>query len=104
MGCRGAHFDSPFPALRTPAAVLYLILVLAAMWFLRRSYMILMVAFGGFAIVALWWFSLEPSNDRNWQPDNASSKQRRRDPCKARTKAGNELFRANGLKGQRGDS
>jgi hypothetical protein len=67
------NFDSPFPALRTPAAVLYLILVLAAMWFLRRSYMILMVAFGGFAIVALWWFSLEPSNDRNWQPDNAKT-------------------------------
>jgi Domain of unknown function (DUF4105) len=67
------NFDSPFPALRTPAAVLYLILVLGAMWFLRRSYMILMVAFGGFAIVALWWFSLEPSNDRNWQPDNAKT-------------------------------
>ena len=24
-------------------------------------------------IVALWWFSLKPSDDRNWQPDNAET-------------------------------
>jgi hypothetical protein len=31
------------------------------------------VAFAGFAIVTIWWFSLEPSNDRDWQPDNAKT-------------------------------
>ncbi len=33
----------------------------------------LVVAFAGFAIVALWWFSLKPSNNRDWQPDNAKT-------------------------------
>lgn len=67
------YFDSPFPPLRTPAALLYLIVVLAALWFLRRSHMGLAVAFGGFAIVALWWFSLKPPNHRDWQPDDAET-------------------------------
>lgn len=29
------------------------------------------VLFGGFALVLAWWFSLQPSNIRNWQPDVA---------------------------------
>jgi hypothetical protein len=33
----------------------------------------LLAPFAGFLLVALWWFSLEPSNDRNWQPDNAKT-------------------------------
>jgi hypothetical protein len=67
------YFDSSFPALRTAAAVLYLVLVLAALVFLRASHKGLLVAFLGFAVVALWWFSLKPSNDRHWQPDNAET-------------------------------
>jgi Domain of unknown function (DUF4105) len=67
------YFDSPFPSLRTPAAVLYLIVMLAPMRFLRGGRMGLVVAFAGFAIVALWWFSLKPSNNRDWQPDNAKT-------------------------------
>jgi len=55
-------FDSPFPPLRTPAAVLYLIVVLAAVQFLRPGRMGLAVAFTRFVIVALWWFSLKPPN------------------------------------------
>ena len=27
----------------------------------------------GFALVALWWFSLQPSSNRPWQPDDAES-------------------------------
>jgi hypothetical protein len=66
-------FDSPFPPLRTPAAVLYLIVVLAAVQFLRPGRMGLAVAFAGFVIVAVWWFSLKPPNHRNWQPDDAET-------------------------------
>ena len=33
------YFDSPFPPLRIPAAVLYLMFVLAALWFLRDARM-----------------------------------------------------------------
>lgn len=67
------YFDSPFPALRAPAAIVYLIVVLGALLFLRRGHKGLLVAFAGFVLVALWWFSLKPTNDRNWQPDNAQT-------------------------------
>src|ERR1700756_1592042 len=67
------YFDSPFPSLRIPAAMLYLTVILATLWFLRGGRMRLIVAFAGFAIVALWWFSLKPSNNRDWQPDNAKT-------------------------------
>ena len=67
------YFDSPFPALRAPAAVLYLIVVLVAVWLLRRGHMGLVVPFAGFVIVTLWWFTIKPSNHRDWQPDDAES-------------------------------
>ena len=66
-------FDSPFPALRAPAAVVYLLVVLAALIFLRRAHLGLVFAFAGFALVALWWFTLKPSNHRDWQPDDAET-------------------------------
>ena len=65
------YFDSPFPALQAPAAALYLIVVLVALSFVRRGHLGLLAAYAAFAIVALWWFSLKPSNNRDWQPDNA---------------------------------
>src|SRR6516225_9456985 len=49
-------FDSPFPALRTPAAIAYLIVIVAAVFLLRRNHLGIIVAFAGFALVALWWF------------------------------------------------
>jgi hypothetical protein len=67
------YFDSPLSPLRTPAAVVYLLAVLAALWLLRRGHGGLVVAFAGFALVALWWFSLKPSNDQDWQPDNSKT-------------------------------
>jgi hypothetical protein len=66
-------FDLPVPPLRTPAALLYLLVTLGALWFLRRAHRGLVVAFVGFAIVALWWFSLAPSNNRAWRLDNAKT-------------------------------
>ena len=66
-------FDSPFPALRTPAAIAYLIVILAAVFLLRRNHLGIIVAFAGFALVALWWLSLKPSSDRDWQPDDAQT-------------------------------
>ena len=65
------YFDSPFLPLRTPLALLYLVVVLAALWFFRGHRIGLLVAYAGFAIIGLWWFSLKPSNDRTWRPDNA---------------------------------
>ena len=67
------YFDSPLGSLRPVVAVLYLVAVLAAIVFLRPAYQGALVALAGFVIVALWWFSLKPSDQRNWQPDNAET-------------------------------
>jgi hypothetical protein len=67
------YFDSPLGSLRPVVAVLYLIAMLAAIVFLRPAYQGALVALAGFVIVALWWFSLKPSDQRNWQPDNAET-------------------------------
>jgi hypothetical protein len=66
-------YDSPFPALRMPAAIVYLIVVLGALIFLRRSHAGLLVAFVAFAVVVVWWLSIKPSNNRDWQADNAQT-------------------------------
>jgi Domain of unknown function (DUF4105) len=63
------YFDSPIAPLRTPLTILYLVAVSAALFFLRRSYRGLMVAFAGFAVVAIWWLSMKPSNNCDWKPD-----------------------------------
>ncbi len=44
-------FDSPFPALRAPAAVAYLIVVLAAMLIFRRRHLGVLIAYAGFVLV-----------------------------------------------------
>ena len=67
------YFDSPLTSLRTLVATLYLVVVLAGMVLLRRRGLGLLVAIGGFVLVAAWWFSLKPSNQRTWQPDNAET-------------------------------
>jgi hypothetical protein len=66
-------YDSPFPALRMPAAIVYLIVVLGALIFLRRSHVGLLVAFVAFGVVVVWWLSLKPSGHRDWQADNAQT-------------------------------
>ena len=67
------YFDSPFPALRPVLAVVYLLVIVGALLVLRRSRAGLVVALAGFAIVALWWFTLKPTNRSDWQPDNAQT-------------------------------
>jgi hypothetical protein len=67
------HFDSPLGSMRTAGAVLYLVVVLAGMVVLRRHGLGLLIAVVGFVFVALWWFSLKPSNHRDWQPDNTET-------------------------------
>lgn len=67
------YFDFQIASLRVPLAVLYLFLMLAALFLLRNHPGRIVVLFAGFAVVALWWFSLKASGDRNWQPDNAET-------------------------------
>ncbi|MFL6446964.1 MAG: DUF4105 domain-containing protein [Bryobacteraceae bacterium] len=67
------YFDLPLQALQAPAALLYLVLMTVAMLFFRRSHKGLLIAVAGFVIVALWWFSLTPSNDRKWRADDLAT-------------------------------
>jgi len=65
------YFDFRVESLRIPLAVLYLVLMLLALLSLRRRPSRVLVLFAGFVVVALWWFSLKPSQHGDWQPDNA---------------------------------
>jgi len=67
------YFDSAFTGLRAVAAVAYLLLVIAALIFFRRSYAGILIAFAAFALVSLWWLSIRPSQNRDWQPDDAET-------------------------------
>jgi uncharacterized protein DUF4105 len=55
------------------AATIFVIAVLAAVIFVRRKLLKLAIVIGGCALVAAWWLSLNPSNDRAWQPDVAET-------------------------------
>ena len=66
-------FDSPITALRLPVAIVYLLVVLAALFLLRSYHAGIVVALAGFALVVGGWFSLRPSQNRDWQPDDAET-------------------------------
>ena len=65
------YFD--FPTAGTLAAILFVLLLLAAIVFVRGKLLKLAIVFGAFALVISWWLTLKPSNDRNWQPDVAQT-------------------------------
>ncbi len=69
-GSAALYFDLSPAWLRLPMAALYGIAMLAAL-FWRESNMGRAVCAGCFLLVLLWWFSLQPSNTRAWQPDVA---------------------------------
>ena len=65
----GLHFD--FPKAGAFAAILFVIALLAIVIFIREKLLKLGIVFGACALVAAWWLTLKPSNDRAWQPDVA---------------------------------
>jgi Domain of unknown function (DUF4105) len=65
------YFD--FPTAGAAAAILFIIVLVAAVFFLRGRLLKLAAVFAAFAVVALWWLTLKPSNDRRWQPDVAET-------------------------------
>ena len=65
------YFD--FPTASTLAAILFVVVLLATILFVRRKFLKLAIAFGVFAVVVSWWLTLKPSNDRPWQPDVAET-------------------------------
>ncbi len=61
-------FDAPAPFAR-PAAWCYLFGSLAALLFLRFRKVAAVAVAGVSFLVMLWWFTLQPSNDRDWRED-----------------------------------
>ena len=67
------YFDSPFASLRGVLAVVYVLVVVGCLVGLRRHHLGLVAAYGGFVLVAAWWFTLKPTSHRDWQPDDAET-------------------------------
>jgi hypothetical protein len=67
------YFDLPQPVLRVPAAITFLIAIAFGVTRPRSARGKLVVLYGAFAAVAAWWFTLLPSNDREWQTDVAKT-------------------------------
>ena len=65
------YSDVRIPWLRGPLTVVYLLVVVAVWFVFKRRWLAAGLTAGGFALVLAWWFALQPSNDRNWQPDVA---------------------------------
>ena len=61
------YFD--FPAAGPLAAILFVFLLLAVIVFVRGKLLRLAIVFWAFVLVASWWLTLKPSDDRAWQPD-----------------------------------
>src|SRR5436309_8151624 len=65
------YFD--FPTARTLTAFLFVLVLITALIFVRGKLLKLAIVFGAFALVALWWLTLKPSNSSAWQPDVAQT-------------------------------
>jgi hypothetical protein len=65
------YFD--FPKADAFSAILFVIALLTIVVIIRWKLPKLALVFGAFALVAAWWLTLKPSNDRAWQPDVAQT-------------------------------
>jgi len=64
------YFDVRVAWLRLPLAAIYGLGMLVVWIRVRRPWKAV-VTVAGFGVVLTWWFSLQPSNSRDWQPDVA---------------------------------
>jgi hypothetical protein len=64
------YFDVRIFWLRLPLAAGYLLGMAAVRLWVRNPWKAVITG-AGFVVVLNWWFSLQPSNNRDWQPDVA---------------------------------
>jgi hypothetical protein len=65
------YLDARVSWLRLPLAAIYGVAMLAVLTWVRPRRLAAGICAGGFGLVLAWWFSLQPSNQRDWQPDVA---------------------------------
>jgi hypothetical protein len=76
LGCAAWAFGSlyyDFPVAKTVVAWGFVAAVVAGIIFLHGAVRKLGAIFAAFALVLIWWLTLKPSNDGNWQPDVAQT-------------------------------
>ena len=74
LGCTVWAFGAlqyDFPIWKTPVAWAFASTVLAAVVFLRSPWQKLGATFFAFALVLVWWLTLKPTSEADWQPDVA---------------------------------
>ena len=59
------------PGLATAIGVAYAVAALAVLVWLRPFHRAAIVVLASFAVLALWWSAIRPSNDRDWSPEYA---------------------------------
>jgi Domain of unknown function (DUF4105) len=65
------YFD--FPVAGPIGAILFVVVLVAAIVFVRGTPKKLGVVFLAFSVVLAWWLTLKPSNEGNWQSDVAQT-------------------------------
>ena len=65
------YFD--FPTAGMFAAILFVVVLLATLAFVRGKPLKLGIIFAACALVAAWYLTIKPSNDAAWQPDVAQT-------------------------------
>lgn len=65
------YVDFRIAALRIPLALIYVLGILTILLKFKRSPWAVVLCLTGFCCVLAWWLTLKPSNDGDWQPDNA---------------------------------
>jgi Domain of unknown function (DUF4105) len=73
------YIDLPATNQSLPAAILYLVVVIAVLCFFKFRWISLGICFALFAGVALWWCFIQPSNSRDWQPEVVETSWTQRD-------------------------
>jgi hypothetical protein len=74
------YFDLPAAIIPSVlVSIFYLVAVLAVLISFRFTWLSLGVGFALFAAVALWWWSIKPPKNRDWQPDVAQTAWTERD-------------------------
>jgi len=68
--CAALYFDVRISWLRLPLAAVYLLGMVAVRLWIRNPWKGVVTG-AGFLAVLTWWFSLQPSNHRDWLPDVA---------------------------------
>jgi len=65
------YVDFRVAALRIPLTLIFVLWIIAILFKIKRSRWAAALCLTGFCCVLAWWLTLEPSNDGDWQPDNA---------------------------------